>query len=73
MYVKVSLLSIKDRQVDVLEESYQNIHFGSEKLFGTKFLKYVVTVVLSCGSERKKFIAYDLHPGLIPYLVSQNS
>ena len=40
MYVKVSLLSIKDRLVDVLEESYQNIHFGSEQLFGTKFFKY---------------------------------
>ena len=29
--------------------------------------------VLSCGSERKKYMAYDLHPVLIPYLVSQNS
>ena len=32
-----------------------------------------LTVVLSCGSERKKCMAYDLYPVLIPYLVSRNS
>ena len=60
MYVKVSLLSIKDRQADVLEESYQNIHFGSEKLFGTKFLKYVVYYVLKKGHYITVYVLWTM-------------